>query len=134
MGTHLRRARRRKCALRHRPLRVEELETRRLLADLASDFESTYGVGHATEVQVDAAPSVHAPAFDTTSIVSAGDYEPSDILVRFRTDAPLSFAALPLAASSETLPLVPGLQDVHLASGITVDDALATYRARPDVL
>src|SRR5262249_35038070 len=93
--------------------------------------------GDTAEVQADAAPAADAAALASTAIDAASDYEPTDILVRFRTDlAAISSAAVatPLATSSGAMPLVAGLTDVHLASGVSVDEALAAYRARPDVL
>src|SRR4029079_17667226 len=63
------------------------------------------------------------------------DYVASEILVRFRTDlVGVSAGEMPLATDSEAMPMVAGLREVHLATGVTVADALETYRARPDVL
>ncbi|HEY2415839.1 MAG TPA: S8 family serine peptidase, partial [Pirellulaceae bacterium] len=106
-----------------------------MLAVLASHLDSIADVGGAAEVQANAAPGVSAAALATTSSNAVADYEPSDILVRFRTDLAAAAAdGMPLATTSESLPLVTGLTELHLASGVSVDDALATYRARPDVL
>jgi hypothetical protein len=93
--------------------------------------------GDTAEVLADAAPAADRAALTSTAIDAASDYEPSDILVRFRTDtAAMTSAAVssPLATTSEAMPLVDGLTDVHLASGVSVEEALAAYRARPDVL
>ncbi len=76
-------------------------------------------------------------------------YDPSAILVRFRSEAvglsaatqALTAADLPIAADilsgtqiERAFRVVPGLQRVQLSGGVAVDAALAAYRADPRVL
>jgi subtilisin family serine protease/subtilisin-like proprotein convertase family protein len=60
-----------------------------------------------------------------------GAATPDDILVQFRTSTP---QALPGTSLGTPLSLVPGLYDVRLTAGQTVAQALAAYRADPDVI
>ncbi|MBX9581341.1 MAG: S8 family serine peptidase [Gemmataceae bacterium] len=64
------------------------------------------------------------------------DYDPSSILVRFRSEAAAADGGRVLAGASvgPAVALVPGLRGVRLADGAGVEAALAAYRADPAVL
>jgi subtilisin family serine protease/subtilisin-like proprotein convertase family protein len=64
------------------------------------------------------------------------EYDPSSILVRFRSEAAEARGAglLHGAALGRDLAAFPGLRSVHLPQGHNVEAALAAYRASPDVL
>jgi subtilisin family serine protease len=68
-----------------------------------------------------------------SGILEPGSYDPSTVLVRFRTDAAGAAAAqvLPGAVLKPETDLVPGLDKVELPPGEGVTDALARYRASP---
>jgi YD repeat-containing protein len=65
--------------------------------------------------------------------INTGSYDPSRILVRFRPEvtAPASLAGTSVA---QDIPLVPGLHEVTLDPGLTVENALAIYQRDPRVL
>ena len=69
--------------------------------------------------------------------VDADAYNPSQILVRYRTDGPV-VGPLPLVLAGADLDwevsAVPGLRQVELTPGWGVHEALAAYRADPRVL
>jgi subtilisin family serine protease/subtilisin-like proprotein convertase family protein len=68
--------------------------------------------------------------------VEPSAYHPSEILVRLRPDAPVLDGSELLAGTTlgSELPLVPGLRKVILSPGVSVEEALAAYRASPFVL
>ena len=71
-----------------------------------------------------------------SGILKPGSYDPSTLLVRFRTDAAGAAAiqVLPGAVLKPETDLVPGLDKVELPPGEGVADALARYRTSPLVL
>ncbi len=93
-----------------RPL-VESLEDRRLLA--AGALPALVG-------------------FDALK-VDAQSYEPSRILVQYRTEASAT-ATVAGTAVGAGIGLVPGLHEVALGPGVSVDAAVRAYRADPNVL
>ena len=78
-----------------------------------------------------------AVTFDLHELaVSPDRYDTSRILVRFQPEAPevASSAILPGTEFGATIDLVPGLRSVQLAPEISVEAALAAYKANPFVL
>src|SRR5262245_17764161 len=143
METHLRRARRRNCARRLRRLLVENLECRRMLAlEVGGGAYSQHFLDPATlfigPVAPDSNAAVANGSADGIAQVSGNgpEYAPSDIIVRFKPGVAAASAEsiFPSVISSENLPLVAGLHDVHLAAGASVEDALAAFQASPNVL
>src|SRR4051794_26557177 len=70
----------------------------------------------------------------TTSVsgslaIDQAAYDPSHIMVRYRTGTDQS-----QMASGQDFALVPDLREVKLAPGLSVSDALASYRKNPAVL
>lgn len=69
--------------------------------------------------------------------VDPGSSDPTSILVRYRDDAVARGRANAYLQGTEvaaSFDLVPGLREVKLGHGIGIGDALAAYRANPDVL
>ncbi len=68
----------------------------------------------------------------------SGEYVDGEVLVRFRRGTPASTAAAAHrnvgASPVRSYKIVRGLQRVRLARGQSVEDAIATYAAMPDVL
>lgn len=64
------------------------------------------------------------------TLLDGAPYDSASILVRFRSDAQ-AVRLLEDTALSEPITLVPGLREVRLGAGVTVDRALAAYRASP---
>ncbi len=90
----------------HRSFQLEVLESRQLLnADLTGPL---------------------AP-FSALQLNSS-QYDPSHILVRFRTDAPMA------SEPGTPLDLVPGLREVSLAPGTSVEQAIESFQSDPLVL
>jgi len=104
--------------------RGEQLETRRLLSLLGecdpADFVEVGAVAGAASAAALVAP----------------EYDPENIIVRFRPDGATVSAPEALTSASEDreFPLVSGLRAVKLDVGASVERALEAYRARPDVL
>ena len=95
---------------RNRPLLLERLEDRTL-------------------------PSVTPNVIDLGGVqVNTSSYNSSDILVQFRSIAAAPQSLLQGTTIGQKLDLVSGLFEVNLAPGVTVDQALAAYRASPAVL
>ncbi len=70
------------------------------------------------------------------ALLDPATYDPSSLLVRFRTSTfgAAAVQVLPGAVLTAEIDLVPGLDKVELPPGEGVADALARYRASPQVL
>jgi subtilisin family serine protease len=83
--------------------------------------------------------SVSSPSsvIDLTGLnVNTAQYSSSDILVEFKPSAVPAKGPAALAGTTAgmALGLVPGLYEINLQSGMTVGQALAAYRADPNVI
>ncbi len=66
------------------------------------------------------------------SALAAAPYDPSQVLVQFRTNTPPSFN-IPGATLGQPLSLIPGLYEVKL-TGLSVANALTAFQAIPNVI
>src|SRR5205807_236162 len=80
-------------------------------------------------------PSTTPNPIDLSGLrVDPNSYDPSRILVQFRSGATPPQSLLPGTTLGPSLGLVNDLYDVNLTSGVTVNQALAAYQADPNVL
>jgi subtilisin family serine protease len=77
--------------------------------------------------------SPSAPVLDFQSLTTdVSEFDPSRILVKFRDEG--SAASLFKGTSiGDSFDLVPGLREVHLAPGTSVDEAVLAYQGSPSV-
>src|SRR5262245_5254768 len=78
-----------------------------------------------------------APSADFADLaVNRASYDPSAVLVQLRPGVadPRTLSLVQGGTFASELPLVPGLWEVRLSPGVTVESALAAFRASPLVL